>query len=322
MRLQILQVPDCSNVTPLRERLDEALGDTAAQVTVQVIDNDVDAAAAGMAGSPTLLVDGADPFAEPGRAPSVSCRRYRDTDGRVSGAPSVAQLRQALLGQDPQCCAAGPDTPEPSATTLQAWRARATPADPAERALHQAILRGFAGEGVAPDAMVLPQTAAPFGRPVAEVLARLHDRDVIRIGPDGAIRAAYPFSAVPTRHQVQLARGPSVDAMCVIDALGIPAMLDTDAVISTAAPDSGLTITITVTSGLAVWEPPTAVVFVGAQAGTGPSEELCCDHLNAFPDRAAGQAWVNAHPEVPGSIVDGADAEQLGARIFGGLLRG
>jgi hypothetical protein len=58
-------------------------------------------------------------------------------------------------------------------------------------------------------------------------------------------------------------------------------------------------------------------VFVGAQAGAGPSAEVCCDYLNAFPDHIAGQAWVSAHPEVPGGIVDGAEAERLGARIFG-----
>jgi hypothetical protein len=110
--------------------------------------------------------------------------------------------------------------------------------------------------------------------------------------------------------------------MCVIDALGIPAMLDTDAVITTAAPDSGPPVTVTVTGGRAVWEPSTAVVFVGAQAGTGPSAEVCCDYLNAFPDRAAAQAWASAHHEVPGSIVDGDEAAQLGARIFCGLLRG
>lgn len=98
MRLQVLQVPDCPNVTLLRERLNEVLGDTSAEVTVRVIADDSEAAAAGMTGSPTLLVDGVDPFAEPGRAPSVSCRLYRDAEGRMSGAPSVPQLRQVLLG--------------------------------------------------------------------------------------------------------------------------------------------------------------------------------------------------------------------------------
>lgn len=50
-----------------------------------------------MRGSPTLLIDGVDPFAEPGLRPSLSCRLYHDDDGRTSGAPSASQLRQAIL---------------------------------------------------------------------------------------------------------------------------------------------------------------------------------------------------------------------------------
>ena len=49
-----------------------------------------------MTGSPTLLADGADPFARPGQLPSVSCRLYPDENGRQSPAPSSGQLRDAL----------------------------------------------------------------------------------------------------------------------------------------------------------------------------------------------------------------------------------
>ena len=49
-----------------------------------------------MHGSPTLLINGADPFASRGEPPSLSCRLYRDAEGRLGPAPSVAALRQAL----------------------------------------------------------------------------------------------------------------------------------------------------------------------------------------------------------------------------------
>ena len=49
-----------------------------------------------MTGSPTLLADGADPFARPGLLPAVSCRLYRDEHGRQVPSPSAAQLRAAL----------------------------------------------------------------------------------------------------------------------------------------------------------------------------------------------------------------------------------
>ena len=46
-------------------------------------------------GSPTILMDGRDPF--PGAAPTLalSCRLYPTPDG-LSGSPTVAQLRAAL----------------------------------------------------------------------------------------------------------------------------------------------------------------------------------------------------------------------------------
>jgi hypothetical protein len=43
-----------------------------------------------MAGSPTLLIDGVDPFAMAGQAWNLSCRLYADEAGAASGAPSLA----------------------------------------------------------------------------------------------------------------------------------------------------------------------------------------------------------------------------------------
>ncbi|MEU0514886.1 MULTISPECIES: alkylmercury lyase family protein [Amycolatopsis] len=304
MELQILQVPDCPNAALLRQRLAEAIGPDVV-VTARMITDLTEATSAGMSGSPTLLVNGVDPFAAPGSPASVSCRLYRDAEGRVSGAPTVTALRQALHGQHAQVARA---------------RARALAADPAERAVHGAILRSFTTDGTAPGARALEQAVAPFEIPVDEVLGRLHERDVIRLTSTGDIRAAYPFSAVPTRHRVHLADGPTVYAICMIDALGMPAMLDTDATITTTPPGNAGPITVTVTAGQTTWNPAQAVVFVGAEAAAGPSAEVCGDHLNAFADAAAAQAWAVAHPEVPGDILDGATAAQLGSRIFGDLL--
>jgi hypothetical protein len=53
-----------------------------------------------MCGSPTLLINGVDPFAAPGQLPTLSCRLYPDATGRLEGAPPVAALRQALQQAD------------------------------------------------------------------------------------------------------------------------------------------------------------------------------------------------------------------------------
>ena len=97
MHLTLLAVPDCPNVPVLEERLAAVLaGRDGISVSREIISSESEAARWGMHGSPTLLIDGTDPFAEPGQRPSLSCRLYRSAGGRASGAPSVAQLRQAV----------------------------------------------------------------------------------------------------------------------------------------------------------------------------------------------------------------------------------
>jgi hypothetical protein len=95
MTLKILQVPGCPGADLLAATLDGLLAGRA-RITRRVVTSQADAERLGMSGSPTLLADGADPFARPGQRPSVSCRLYLDEHGRRGPAPSAAQLRAAL----------------------------------------------------------------------------------------------------------------------------------------------------------------------------------------------------------------------------------
>ena len=47
-------------------------------------------------GSPTVLVDDADPFAEPNIAVGLACRLYQTEDGGRAGSPTLKQLIDAL----------------------------------------------------------------------------------------------------------------------------------------------------------------------------------------------------------------------------------
>jgi hypothetical protein len=97
MELTALSVPDCPNEPVLAERLAEVLADHPhARVVRRTVHDEAEAARLGMHGSPTLLVNGVDPFAVPGTPVGISCRIYRDETGRTDGAPSVTALRQAL----------------------------------------------------------------------------------------------------------------------------------------------------------------------------------------------------------------------------------
>ncbi|HEX6527881.1 MAG TPA: alkylmercury lyase family protein [Streptosporangiaceae bacterium] len=161
--------------------------------------------------------------------------------------------------------------------------------------------------------------ATPFK--VSRVLAELADDDFLQLDPAGRITAAYPFSAVPTQHRVQLSGGASVFAMCAIDALGMSAMTGLPAVIESADPSTGRLVTVNVEQTDSIWDPATAVVYVGRTgACAGPSASVCCDYINFFTTRAAASAWAADHPEITGGILNQTQALQIGITIFGKLL--
>ena len=61
----------------------------------ELIDSYDQAVKQGFPGSPTVLVDGVDPFAEGEMPPALACRVYQTEIGRA-GSPSIDQLRQAI----------------------------------------------------------------------------------------------------------------------------------------------------------------------------------------------------------------------------------
>jgi predicted DsbA family dithiol-disulfide isomerase len=97
MHLTVLAVPDCPGAAVLDHRLAVVLdGRAGISVSREVICDEAEAVRSGMHGSPTLLIDGVDPFAKAGQPPSMSCRLYRDDDGQATGAQSVGQFRQVI----------------------------------------------------------------------------------------------------------------------------------------------------------------------------------------------------------------------------------
>ncbi|MER6076038.1 hypothetical protein ABT187_46330 [Streptomyces sp. NPDC001817] len=98
MEIEVLVVPDCPHQQLAEERLRQALDDAgldATGFTTRVVADQADAEQSAFTGSPTILIDGRDPFAEPGTTLSLSCRIYRTPQG-PAGAPGLDQLRQAL----------------------------------------------------------------------------------------------------------------------------------------------------------------------------------------------------------------------------------
>lgn len=96
MDITLLYFDDCPNWRVADERLAAIAAERAdLTVTRHLVDTLEEAERVGFHGSPSILVDGVDVFAEPDAAVGLSCRVYRTPEG-LAGAPTLEQLRAAL----------------------------------------------------------------------------------------------------------------------------------------------------------------------------------------------------------------------------------
>jgi hypothetical protein len=96
--VKVLFFDGCPNWEVADERLREALnlaGRSDVRVEHHRVSTPEEAEAVRFRGSPTILVNGQDPFADPDAPVGLSCRVYR-TDAGLAGAPTVEQLLTVL----------------------------------------------------------------------------------------------------------------------------------------------------------------------------------------------------------------------------------
>ncbi|MCA1843481.1 MAG: thioredoxin family protein [Actinobacteria bacterium] len=97
MEIDLLYIADCPNRDLARRHLVAALArtDQAAVIRERQVRSADEAVSLGMRGSPTILIDGGDPFVEGSGPPALSCRLYRGEAG-LRGVPTVDQLVEAM----------------------------------------------------------------------------------------------------------------------------------------------------------------------------------------------------------------------------------
>lgn len=97
--VRLLYFDDCPNWRVAEAHLKEALVSLGADpdaVIYEMVTTLEQAEALGFRGSPTILVDGTDPFAEPDAPAGLTCRIYRTAMG-VQPAPTVEQIQAVLI---------------------------------------------------------------------------------------------------------------------------------------------------------------------------------------------------------------------------------
>lgn len=97
MDVQLLYFDSCPNWRLAQDRLRAALHVVGRDVDVSLVEvaTPEDAERLSFRGSPTVLVDGEDPFADSAAPVGLSCRVFSTPDGR-RGAPTVDQLVAVL----------------------------------------------------------------------------------------------------------------------------------------------------------------------------------------------------------------------------------
>jgi len=96
MDVTLLYFDDCPNWLQadahLRALEDEVPG---LRVTRHLVETPEEAERTRFRGSPSILIDGVDPFADPDAPVGLSCRVYQTPDG-PAGSPTLDQLRELL----------------------------------------------------------------------------------------------------------------------------------------------------------------------------------------------------------------------------------
>ena len=98
VRVTLQYVPGCRHRDLIEARLRQTIDRSGAQVetiTAELVDTPEAAERLGFHGSPTILIDGHDPFEDESVAVGFACRLYQ-TEVGPDGAPSAAQLEAAL----------------------------------------------------------------------------------------------------------------------------------------------------------------------------------------------------------------------------------
>lgn len=197
------------------------------------------------------------------------------------------------------------------------------PLDDMEDRFWRCVLKLFADLGRGP---TLDELAAATGRPMErakDVLEELQGRDLLGLDAGAStILYAYPFAEHSTGHSVELG-GKVLNALCVVDALGVGAMFQQDVVVTSrcrvcgagiriATADHGRTLQGVTPADAVVWYD---LSFAGCAATSCcPKIVFFCSDAHLQTRRESDESGTTGRRLLP------AEALEVGRALFGPLL--
>lgn len=185
------------------------------------------------------------------------------------------------------------------------------------------ILWHFGDTGRAPVlAELRRELQLPSEEDAEAILSRLHEADLIVYDAHTTrITAAYPFSGRPTGHRVEIGNR-TLHALCAIDALGIPFMLDAPGVIHSGCFWCHAPIGVHIEGGgVAAHRPASVVAWYPEKDSCGCTATSRCVLINFFCSESHLGGWRKANPGEHGTALTLEEAIEAGRMIFENLLR-
>jgi hypothetical protein len=139
---------------------------------------------------------------------------------------------------------------------------------------------------------------------LAQSLSKLTDLGAIHV-MDGVLIAAYPLSAVPTRHRIRR-DGVITYANCAIDSLAVPVMVDGIVSVESDCAHCGKAITAEMNGDrILAAHPRSLVVFHVARdcCEAGPAVLTRCPHINFFCGTDHADRWRADNPGLLGDVL-------------------
>lgn len=185
------------------------------------------------------------------------------------------------------------------------------------RRLHRTLIDAVVTTGSIPSVLELANRMRMTEEMIRSGLATLAAADYLALDAGGQLSCLYPFSTTPTPHVVVIDEQRRF-AMCAIDALGIPAMLNEELTIEGRCAVCDAPIALGVRLGANVAATPPMTMVVARRDEAEPAFATCCpftvfvcgqEHADQFVRRIAGTHALTL-----------AEALMHAEEIFGGLL--
>ena len=185
------------------------------------------------------------------------------------------------------------------------------------RRLHRALVDAVLTTGRVPEPSALAATLDTSLEAIRDGLRNLATADYLALDASGHLTCLYPLSVVPTPHAV-VVNGSRRFAMCAIDALGMPAMLDQELDIEGRCAVCDVSIALRVCPSMVVTVAPTTAMVVARRDEAEPAFATCCpftvfvcgqEHADQFMRRITGTRVLSL-----------PDALQHAEAIFRGVL--